>query len=252
MFTAQAHDPYDLKVPSRTNLTVDVNIKRKLTIENIYIYIYLGHVCGWKKDKSRTTWSYIDDWHRVLDASTFLRTWWSLSDNMTSCLSPVHTIYELSRTSVRWIKWMTFDNNLAVSYRTESVSTCVRRKVQERPFANTDRFPMTCPVYKANNHDRRKKEGHIHEEVDYTRDDHKEKEFYRQRNPKTHLTIFDVTAGMYIKAFRSVSCVAKNTGTVVIDDVDLSSDASLSTDRTYCIRYLMKKDTLSSAKKNKV
>ena len=52
-----------------------------------YLYKYVGHICGVKKNKLRTTWSYIDDWHRVLNASTFLRTQWSLYDNMTSCLS---------------------------------------------------------------------------------------------------------------------------------------------------------------------
>ena len=68
---------------------------------------------------------------------------------------------------------------------------------------------------------------------------------------KTHLTTFVVTSGMYTKAFRSVSFVAKNTATVVIDDVDLSSDASLTTDSTYCIRYLMKKYILSCGRGKK-
>ena len=61
---------------------------------------------------------------------------------------------------------------------------------------------------------------------------------------KIHLTIFAVTSGMYVKAFRSVSFVAKNKGSVVIDDVNLSSDASLSTAEDCAVPPVTQRDVV--------
>ena len=53
---------------------------------NIYIYIYMLETYL-EGETLQTTCSFMDDWHRVLDASTLLRTQWSFSDNMKSDLS---------------------------------------------------------------------------------------------------------------------------------------------------------------------
>ena len=70
--------PRSFLFSTSVNLTVDINIKSRLTIcpnnENI---------SGDEGGTLPTPCSYIEDWNRVLDASTLLRTQWRFSDNMT-------------------------------------------------------------------------------------------------------------------------------------------------------------------------
>ena len=76
-------------------------------------------------DKLQTTCSYIDDWNRVLNAVTLLRTQWKLSDNMTSDLSKTSSLSIRLTSCYTHLRdeaiFMTFLKNVSVPNETEYV-----------------------------------------------------------------------------------------------------------------------------------
>ena len=207
-----------------------------------------------------TTYSYIDDWNRVLDASTLLRTQWRVSDNMTSDLSKRCSV-TIRLTSYRAhlrdeAGWWLFSRTYLFLMKLRKLSTC--ESIASR--FHKQRIRWTILDWRVSRDDDqvfREQKWRIKiatkRRILLTRMSIPRamtQRSYRDENftvtgilddvvlvtscadvdiVLTYLTIFVVT---------SVCQLLRRTlypGTVVIDDVDISSDSSLSTDDTYCI-----------------
>ena len=187
-------------------------------------------------DCRQTTCSYIDDWNRVLDAVTLLRTQWKLSDNMTSDLSktsslPIrlaschaHLRYEaIFMTFLKILMKLSTCESIASRFRSRADDQVIRE--QEESLSRQKggshwrgyRYHARCP---SNYHDENFSVSEILDDVTSCADI----DFVLK-----YLTIFVVTSVFHLLRHTLLS------GSVAINDVRISSDAFLSTDDTYCI-----------------
>ena len=255
---------------SSVNLIADITIRSRLTI-----YLNVGDISAGDGESYTTTCSYIDDWNWVLDASILLRTQWRHSDNMTSDLSKTCSL-TVRFTSYRVYlrdeaNWCLFLRTYLLLMKLRKLSTCEsiasrfhkqrirwtilywdgprdddrdqwsRRRIMITTKRRTlcTRMSISRAMCQCSCHDEKFNVTGILDDVVLVTS------CADVDIILTYLTIFVVT---------SVSHLLRRTlypGTVVIDDVGISSDAPLSTDDTYCIARLRKKDTVCSGRNRK-
>ena len=223
-----------------------------------------GHICRRRRKVH-------NDWNRVLDASTLLRTQWRVSDNMTSDISKTCSL-TIRFTSYRAhlkdeADWWLFSRTYLFLMKLRKLSTC--ESTASRFHKQKLRWTILC-WRGPRDDDQVFREQKWRIKIDTKRrillmrvsvPRAMTQRSYHEENftvtgilddvvlvtscadvdiVLTYLTIFVVT---------SVCQLLRRTlypGTVVIDDVGISSDSSLSTDATKCIAWLRKKNAVSS------